>query len=224
MAQATIGWLGFVAAFAVAALLCIARQRRAELAGAPWVAPWASGSWCASTGGGAPEPGLTVAELVALRPAIRRWVARRGVPKADVEDVVQAVMEAAWKSRRHWTRGSGALSSWIYIVTRNHVGAHLHRAHVRREEPVADPIGDWFDPEETPEKAAELREQAALAAEILDRLPAPLAALFERYEIDDDGMPEIAAELGIPLSTAWGQLGQARRAIALEVARARRRR
>lgn len=221
MDPSLVGLFGLVVVLAFAALLHTARQLRAWVflpgqADDPWIPTWA-----ASEGGGSadPPPGLTSAKLMELRPSIRRWVMMHGVAERDVEDVVQTVMEAAWKSRRTWTP-KGALSTWVFAITRNHVVVHLRRAHMRREVLVPDPlegVGATYDPE----ALEELRREALGALAILERLPAHLAALFTRHEIEGDPMPEIAAELGIPLSTAWGQLGQARRAVAREVTRAR---
>ena len=50
-------------------------------------------------------------------------------------------------------------------------------------------------------------------------MPPALLTLFTRYEIEDEPMFEVAAALGLPLSTAWAQLQQARGMIAREVAR-----
>lgn len=189
-----------------------------EHAGASWTSPW-----CASEGGDADRdpprgPELTIKEIWALRPEITLWVLRRGVPERDAEDVVQTVIEAAWNARRRWDPRGGALSTWLFIVTRNQVHSYLGRAQIRHETPTADPLAGVASPDD-PEAAAELRQSGARALEILDRLPSHLAVLFAHHEVDGEGMKEIAAELGIPISTAWSQIQQARAAVAVELAR-----
>ena len=190
--------------------------------------PWASGAWCASEGNGSPgdpprAPELTIAELWAFRPVIVRWVVKRGVPESDVEDVVQNIMEGAWNSRHRWDPNDprcGALSTWLFIIMRNHVNTYQNRAYMRRETTSADPFGlAGLDVPLDPAEAAELRQSSLRAVEILKRIPAHLAVLFTKYEIERAPMPEVAAELGLPMGTAWGQLGQARAMIAREVAR-----
>jgi RNA polymerase sigma-70 factor (ECF subfamily) len=222
MAPSAIGWLGFVAAFALAALLYIARQRRAELAGAPWVAPWS-----ASEGGPADEPPaeLTIQEIMLYRPTILVWVLRHGVPARDAEDVTQNVVKGAWASRHRFDRRQpgGSLGAWLYRIAFHHACNYHAHAHVRREVLVADPLAGAVAGED-PEAAMVLRQEAAQAAGILERLPAHLASVLARIEVEGEPMRELAAELGLPLGTAQGQLRQARQAAARGVARARARR
>ena len=220
MDPASIGWLGFVAAFALAALLYVARQRRAELAGVPWVAPW-----CVSEGGssGDERQHFTLAELWELRGAVRIWVLRGGVPERDAEDVVQNVIKGAWESRLTWTPESGKLSTWVFTITRNHVSVYRRRACIRREFLVSDP-SDAVEPAADPERALELRQKTAAASAILGCLPDHLRLLFTRYEVEGAEMRALADELGWPQSTAWERLAQARALIAREVLRERARR
>jgi RNA polymerase sigma-70 factor (ECF subfamily) len=221
---------GFAFALITLTIAWLAWRARAAMAPSssvetPW-APWASGSWCASEGGNgsAPEPGLTNASLKALRPSILRWVVMRGVPDRDIEDVVQNVLKGAWESRDTYTPGAGSLSTWLYIITRNHVTNYLARAHVRREVLTADPLEDTAAADDDLEGEAVMRQEAAHAAGILDRIPQHLADTFVEHDIEDAPMVEIAPAHGLPLSTAWSRLGQARRAIGREVSRVKARR
>ena len=257
MAAPLVTWIGFALAACAIAVFLLALQLRASPAGLsrerPWVfavfllalqlrappaelsheGPWIA--WSASDGNGSPggpqpPPELTIQEIMAYRSEILVWVVMRGVPDRDAEDVVQNVIKGAWESRRRFDPRGGAFSTWLYILTRNHANNYHQRAHIRNETPSADPL-ERIEAPNDPEAATSMRQQGARAREILDRIPGHLAALFTRYEIEGDPMPEIAAELGIPLTTAWGQLTQARvavaRAVALEdaiEARQRRRR
>ena len=188
--------------------------------------PWASGPWSASEGNGSPggsprqraadDP--TVAAIWAFRPAILRWVLKRDVPKSEAEDLAQIILENAWKSRRRWDPESCTLHCWLYVIMRNHVHTYQHRGHVRYETLVADPRGRAVA-QEDPAAAAEAWQYCQRALTILGRMPPALLTLFTRYEIEDEPMFEVAAALGLPLSTAWAQLQQARGMIAREVAR-----
>jgi DNA-directed RNA polymerase specialized sigma24 family protein len=75
---------------------------------------------------------------------------------------------------------------------------------IRHETPTEDPLGDAAAPDD-PAEEVEQKESYKRALAILARLPAflppRLAAVFTRYEIDGIPMPEIAAELGIKVST-----------------------
>ncbi|KYF53790.1 hypothetical protein BE04_13720 [Sorangium cellulosum] len=82
--------------------------------------------------------------------AERRWIAARvtagGVPRRDREDVVQAVIVAAWmavEAGRYRPDPSvaprRALLGWLFGIVWRKVGHHVNRAWVRREIPMADP-------------------------------------------------------------------------------------
>ncbi|KYG07643.1 hypothetical protein BE21_28295 [Sorangium cellulosum] len=82
--------------------------------------------------------------------AERRWIAARvtsgGVPRRDREDVVQAVIVAAWmavEADRYRPDPSvaprRALLGWLFGIVWRKVGHHVNRAWVRREIPMADP-------------------------------------------------------------------------------------
>ena len=223
MAPANVGLLGFVAAFALAALLYIARHYRSLLAGGPWVEPW-----CASTGSGSngsapklrPRP-LTLAHIVARRNTIIRWLRRFGVANSDQHNLAQLVITEAWRCRETYRPESAALDTWLHAITRHLALNHLNSAWIRcvqRHHPDEDDRA--FVTEETPEDALERARQVHRASVIVGRLDRHLAAVFVAYEVEGVPMREVATTLGLYLSTAWGRLQQARRAIALLVARA----
>jgi RNA polymerase sigma-70 factor (ECF subfamily) len=69
-------------------------------------------------------------ELVDLyAPLVAHWCRRRGVPSADLPDVVQDVFLAV--SRRlstFQTRGEGSFRSWLWTITANKILDHGRRA------------------------------------------------------------------------------------------------
>ena len=223
MDPTAIGWIGLYVWLALAALFCLARQRRGELvrtdgrAGDPW---------CASEGDGSPggsrrrraADDIDIAAIWAFRPEIIRWVFKRGVPDREAEDLAQTIIESAWRSRRRWNPESCSLHCWLYVIMRNHVHTYRHSGRVRYETSVADPLGRALARED-PAAVAEAKQSYKRAVAIRDRIPPRLVDLFTRYEIDGEPMGDVAAALGLPLSTARGQLQQARAMIAREVAR-----
>jgi RNA polymerase sigma factor (sigma-70 family) len=223
MAPANVGLLGFVAAFALAALLYIARHYRSQLAGGSWVEPW-----CASTGSGSngsapklrPRP-LTLAHIAARRSTIVRWLGRFGVADSDQHNLAQLVITEAWRCRETYRPESAALDTWLHAITRNLALTHLQSAWVRRVR-LRHPDEDdqTFVTEETPEDALERARQVHRASVIVERLDPRLSAVFVAYEVEGVPMREIATTLGLYLSTAWGRLERARREVALLVGRA----
>ena len=223
MAPTTLILVGL--AFALLAALAALRAERFFGERAIDDVPWGP-SWCASEGNGSPgapprrraadDP--MIAEIWAFRPAIIRWVLRRGVRASEAEDVAQAILESAWKSRRRWDPKACSLHWWLYVITHNHVHTYRNRASMRHGTPVADPPGRAVGRED-PEVALEQKELCERALGILDRMPPHLAAVWLQYEVQQVPANVIAKELGTPLSTVWAQLGQARGIIAHEVAR-----
>jgi RNA polymerase sigma-70 factor (ECF subfamily) len=222
MAPTTLILVGI--AFALLATLAARRAERFFDARATDGAPWGP-SWCASEGNGSPggphrraadDP--TIAAIWAFRPAIIRWVIRRGVPAREAEDLAQTIIESAWRSRRRWDPESCSLHWWLYVIMCNHAHTYRNRASRRRETPVADPPGRAVRRED-PEAALEQKELCERTLATLDRMPPHLAAVWLHYEVEQVPASVNAEELGTPLSTVWGQLGRARGIIARDVAR-----
>lgn len=83
-------------------------------------------------------------------------VARRRVPAADVEDVVQDALRVVAEKGSHPGRGPGdrPLPSWCFQVLRNTIGNYYQRRRVR--ERIRAPISDAWnaaDPAATPLEA-----------------------------------------------------------------------
>ena len=221
MAPSALSLVGLTFALLALAILFSFHARRAARVDGASALPW----WCASEGNGSPggpsrhraadDP--PIAAIWAFRPAIIRWVLKRGVPEREAEDLAQTIIENAWRSRRHWDPALCSLHCWLYVITRNHVHTYHARADVRNETFVEDPREE-LAPDDL-EAAAGMRQGGERALAILERIPDHLAAVWTMYTIEDEPMAAIAAELGIPLSTAWGWREQARAMLKREVAR-----
>jgi RNA polymerase sigma-70 factor (ECF subfamily) len=146
-----------------------------------------------------------------------RLVARLGVPRHSVDDVVQEVFITA--SRRHADIQPGQERRFL-IGTAVRVSANYRaRASVRYE--VAH--GEWLEhaPSSAPsaeqlliqKRARERLEQA------LDCLPEQQRSVFVLYELEGFSVAEIAELLEVPSGTAASRLGRARARFSEVVAR-----
>ena len=137
-----------------------------------------------------------------------RLVARLGVPRHSVDDVVQDVFITA--SRRHADIRAGQERRFL-IGTAVRVSANYRtRACVRHE--VAQ--GDWLEQvcSSTPNAEQLLIEKRAREQleQALDCLPEQQRSVFVLYELEGFSVAEIAELLDVPSGTAASRLGRAR--------------
>jgi len=165
------------------------------------------------------EPAPAQSALPAAGQLPRRWfdehfaslwrlVARLGVPRHSVDDVVQEVFITA--SRRYADIRSGQERRFL-IGTAVRVSANYRtRACVRHE--VAQ--GDWLDQvcSSTPSAEQLLIEKRAREQleQALDCLPEQQRSVFVLYELEGFSVAEIAELLDVPSGTAASRLGRAR--------------
>lgn len=197
-----------------------------------WVPPWATSGGLSPRGGAVtlaePQREPASEALPAAGQLPRRWfddhfdslwrlVARLGVPRHSVDDVVQEVFITA--SRRHADIREGQERRFL-IGTAVRVSANYRtRACVRHE--VAQ--GDWLDRASCSAPSAEqlliekrAREQLEQA---LDGLPAQQRSVFVLYELEGFSVAEIAELLDLPTGTAASRLARARARFSQCVAR-----
>ncbi|XXY18776.1 RNA polymerase sigma factor [Sorangium sp. So ce216] len=165
-----------------------------------------------------PAVRIPVERIVAERRWIAALVSAGGVSPRDREDVVQAVILAAWlavEEGRYRPDASvdprRALLGWLHGIVWRKVGHHRKRAWVRLEIPAADP---WsVQPAPPPRDDAllvEARERLLAVRLAVPRLPQRDRKLLALCAVGD-GLREIARMAGIPRSTAVRQVGRARR-------------
>ena len=188
----------------------------------PWVPTWSAstGSGCNGAPRLTPRPNpLTVEHIEARRTKIIKWLRRFDVPRSEEEDLAQRVIGEAWCARDTYRPALAELDTWLYSLTRNWASNYMKSAWARRVELGGfDSSSPILVTDETPETDFERAELAQIARTILARLPARLAEIWTRFEGEGEEARDIAVALGIPLSTTWGHLQQARERIACEVA------
>ena len=149
-----------------------------------------------------------------------RVIEHFGVPPSAVDDVLQEVFWAVARSSCHYDPSRGKLRTWLHRVTFYHAQNFLGRAHHRREVLRAAPCDAWRDTVEPmqndadPEQAAIDNDNRQLAWELIQKIEVHRRAVFLAYEIKGMPMAALAETLGIPISTGWSRLQQARREFA----------
>lgn len=111
--------------------------------------------------------------LITQSPALRRFAAGMTRSVADTDDLVQDVLERAWRSRRTF-RSESALSTWLYRIALNRARDLAARAETVRTEPSGTddidlPISYLDHPEAVAEALSnEYTVRAALASLTVD--------------------------------------------------------
>jgi len=141
---------------------------------------------------------------------------RLGVPSGTLEDVVQDVFLTAFR-RLDQLRFEVSARAWLHGVTRR-IAARHHRTTARRSRRLAAlaaaPRGPIDPPQERLAAAQQLER-------LLTRLGDRTRAVFEMAELLGMSGPEIAGELGIPVSTVYSRVRLAREQLLRELGEAR---
>ena len=148
--------------------------------------------------------------LTALLPRMRRFAHSLSRDPADADDLTQATVERALRSRAQWEPGT-RLDSWLYRIMRN-LWIDTVRSRSRKEDlhsPVeeAERIGE--DPREAIEASIELGK--AMAA--MQRLPDEQREIVSLILIEGLGYRECSDVLGLPIGTVASRLARGRTAL-----------
>jgi RNA polymerase sigma factor (sigma-70 family) len=149
-------------------------------------------------------------ELTALLPRLRRFAHALSRDGADADDLTQATVERALRSRDQWQPGT-RLDSWLYRIARN-LWIDTVRARGRKErheapEESAEGIGD--DPRGSIEATLELKR----AMSAMQRLPDEQREVVALILIEGFGYREAAEMLGLPIGTVSSRLVRGRTAL-----------
>jgi RNA polymerase sigma-70 factor (ECF subfamily) len=148
--------------------------------------------------------------LTALLPRLRRFAHALSRNSADADDLTQATVERALRSRAQWEPGT-RLDSWLYRMMRN-LWVDTIRSRGRREDlhaPVeeAERIGE--DPRSGIEAAIDLRR----AMDAMQRLPDEQREIVALILIEGFGYRECSEILGLPIGTVSSRLVRGRNAL-----------
>ena len=149
-------------------------------------------------------------ELVELLPRLRRFARGLARHQSDADDLCQAVIERALKSRDQWQQGT-RLDSWMYRITRN-LWIDERRAAGRRG--VHAPIDDAVT-QVAGEGAAHV-EAGALRGDVdgaMARLPDEQREVVMLILVEGYAYREAAELLEVPVGTVTSRLARGREAL-----------
>ena len=149
-------------------------------------------------------------ELTQLLPRLRRFAFALSRNGADADDLAQAAIERALRSRDQWQPGT-RLDSWLYRIMRN-LWIDTVRSRGRRDrheapEDAAKDVGE--DPREAMHASMEL--QRAMSAMV--RLPDEQREVVALILIEGFGYREVAEMLDLPIGTVSSRLVRGRTAL-----------
>jgi RNA polymerase sigma-70 factor (ECF subfamily) len=141
---------------------------------------------------------------------------RLGLPERDLEDAVQDTFLVVHRHLRDYDPRR-PLRPWLFGIGYRVAIAYRRRASNKREKldefEVVDEITKPAD------EALAAQEDRDLVRRALDSLDLDRRALVVMFEYEGYSMPEIAANLGIPLNTAYSRLRLAREQFVASVRR-----
>ena len=149
-------------------------------------------------------------QLVALLPRLRRFAYAMSRSPADADDLAQATVERALRSKAQWQPGT-RLDSWLYRIMRN-LWIDTVRARGRKdrvETPAAEAEQFGEDPREAMDAAVDLGRMMAA----MQRLPDEQREVVALILIEGFGYRETAELLGLPIGTVSSRLVRGRTAL-----------
>jgi RNA polymerase sigma factor (sigma-70 family) len=148
--------------------------------------------------------------LTALLPRLRRFAHALSRNPADADDLTQATVERALRSKAQWEPGT-RLDSWLYRIMRN-LWIDTVRSRGRKEDlhaPVEEAERIGADPRDAIEFAIDLGK--AMAA--MQRLPDEQREIVALILIEGFGYRECSEILGLPIGTVSSRLVRGRNAL-----------
>jgi RNA polymerase sigma-70 factor (ECF subfamily) len=149
-------------------------------------------------------------QLASLLPRLRRFAHGLSRDPADADDLTQATIERALRSKAQWEPGT-RLDSWCYRIMRN-LWIDTARSRSRKavhEAPEEEGLSVGEDPRSAIEAAADLnRVMAAMA-----RLPDEQREVVALILVEGFGYREVSKMLGLPIGTVSSRLVRGRTAL-----------
>jgi RNA polymerase sigma-70 factor (ECF subfamily) len=129
-------------------------------------------------------------------------LAGRFVGSCEADDLTQEIFVRVFTGLSNY-RGASAFSTWLYRVAINECLRHRRGLRPPTAALVDDPVSQEMSP-------GQHLEQAELLEHALQRLEAPLRAVFLLRHVEGLRYREISDVMGVSISTAATQLGRAR--------------
>jgi len=142
---------------------------------------------------------------------VASFLVRMGVPRADLDDVIQDVFLVAHKMGGYDpgpAKPTTFLANIAFRAATTHRRKKQVRSFVHTNEELVTAAGDGIS---DPERKADNQQKLALLQRCLDALDEDKRAIFVMAEIHGETVVSIAAGLGIPVDTAYSRLRAARK-------------
>lgn len=149
-------------------------------------------------------------ELVALLPRLRRFAHALSRNAADADDLTQAAIERALRSRAQWQPGT-RLDSWAYRIMRN-LWIDTARARARKEKVEAPSEGAELLGEDLRESMDASIDLARMMT-AMERLPDEQREVVALILIEGFGYREASEMLDLPMGTVASRLVRGRTAL-----------
>ena len=149
-------------------------------------------------------------QLASLLPRLRRFAHSLARGSADADDLTQATIERALKSRDQWQPGT-RLDSWAYRIMRN-LWIDTARARSRksaREAPEEEGLNIGDDPREAMDASVDLKRIMAAMARLPDEQREVVALIL----VEGFGYREVSEMLSLPIGTVSSRLVRGRTAL-----------
>ncbi len=154
-------------------------------------------------------------------PYVLRSLRRLGALPADVEDLGHDVFMVVHRELARFDPAR-PIRPWLFGIAFRVASDHRRLARVRREVPTAQ-VPDAAALAESAEAHLERADDRALVLAALAALDLERRAVIVMHDLDGFSAPQVAAELGIPLNTAYSRLRLAREDLRRAVQRIRAR-
>lgn len=155
-------------------------------------------------------------KILPLKNKLFRFALSVVANKELAEDLVQDAYVKLWKSRAKLTEVNN-IEAWSMRMVKNLCIDHFRSAR-NYMGIVADGM-DMMDKGAAPDKVTEQKDELALLANIVDRLPEQQKMVFQLREVEEYSYKEIAEILEISIDSVKVNIHRARKFIRTELAK-----
>lgn len=124
---------------------------------------------------------------------------RQTLPDDRADEITQEVMLRVWRKAPTYQPDRASVATWIFTIARN-ARIDALRTFGRAEPDPADPLWVPAAPE-SPDAALDRRREDLRVRDALHQLPPAQMEVLEQAYLQGRALPEVAAELKIPLGT-----------------------
>jgi len=144
-------------------------------------------------------------------PFVANFLARMGVARADVDDLVQEVFLVAHRGGGY-APGPAKPTTYLASIAFRAATTHRRKRQTRSFVKLADEVvSSAGDERHSPERDADQKRHLAMLDRILDLLDHDKRVVFVMAELQGESVVAIAQVLGVPVDTAYSRLRAARK-------------